>query len=76
MKKVRNGVGGEVTAEIFETMFPDKPEVLLMDFLNTGQTDIFCVHKLDGDNEYVGVIHLNREYAQKLLDEFKILRGI
>jgi len=73
MKKIRDGKSGEVTAEIFETMFPDKPEVLLMDFLKTGNSDIWCVKKLNDLD--VGVIHINRGYAQKLLDEFKILRG-
>ena len=74
MKKIRDGVGGEVTAEIFETMFPDKPEVLLTDFLKTGNSDIWCIKKLNDLD--VGVIHINRGYAQKLLDEFKVLRGV
>ena len=73
MKKIRDGVGGEVTAEIFETLFPDKPEVLLLDFLKTEKPDMFCVCKLNEQD--VAVVHIDREYAQKLLDEFKILRG-
>lgn len=72
MKKIRDGVAGEVTFEIFKTWFPDKPEILLMDFLKTGNPEIICVKKLNSID--VGITRINREYAQKLLDEFKLGR--
>jgi len=73
MKKIRDGVGGEVTAEIFETLFPNRPEVLLLDFLKTGSPEMICVKNLNEQD--VVIIHITIGYAQKLLDEFKILRG-
>jgi len=72
MKKIRDGIGGELTAEIFETWFPDKPEILLQDFLKTGNEKIICVKKLNDTD--IGIIHITREYAQILLNEFKIIR--
>lgn len=73
MKKVRSGTAGEITAEIFETWFPDKPEIILMDFIKTKQPGMIIVIKLDNDN--YGVCNLNQEYANKLLEEFKIMRN-
>jgi hypothetical protein len=73
MKKIRDGKSGELTAEIFETWFPEKPEVILLDFLKTGLEKIVCVKKMNETD--VCISHITREYAQKLLDEFKILRG-
>ena len=55
-------------------MFPDKPELILFDFLKTGQTDIWCVVRLDEKD--ICITHITRNYAKKLLDEFKTLRGI
>ena len=75
MKQIRKGEDGEVTAEIFETWFPDKPEVVLMDFIKSKYSPtMILVHWID-DYHYV-VSHINRDYAKKLLDEFKILRGV
>ena len=73
MKKVRDGISGELTAEIFETWFPDKPEIILLDFLQTNQLELICLCKLNNDE--IGITRITREYAQKLLDEFKVLRG-
>ena len=73
MKKIRDGVGGELTAEIFETWFPDMPEVLLMDFIKTGVSDIYV--RININETDVMISHITRECAQKLLDEFKIMRG-
>jgi len=76
MKKVRNGKAGEVTAEIFETWFPNEPELILMDFLHSGWNVLFFMVPIT-ENRVTEMIlsHITREYAQKLLDEFKILRG-
>ena len=49
MKKVRDGISGELTAEIFETWFPDKPEIILLDFLQTNQLELICLCKLNND---------------------------
>lgn len=73
MKKVRDGVGGELTAEIFETLYPDDPELILLDFAKSGLINLIVVRKLD--NGDVVISRITQEYAQKLLDEFKILRG-
>ena len=73
MNKIRNGIEGELTAEIFETWFPDKPEVILMDFLQTEQDELVCIAKLSYVD--IGVTKITKEYAEKLLKEFKILRG-
>jgi len=74
MEKIRDGIGGELTAEIFETLCPDDPELILMDFINTkNQSTMFVVKKLNDAD--VIVSHITQEYARKLLDEFKILRG-
>lgn len=72
MKKIRNGKAGEINAEVFETLFPDKPEAILMDFLKTGNPEIICVKKLNSTD--VGITRINREYAQRLLDEFRLMR--
>jgi len=69
--KIRDGQEGELTAEIFETIFPDDPVLFLMDFLKT-----------DGDRITLAIRHGNeilvttitRDYAQALLDEFKEMR--
>ncbi len=72
MKKIRTGKAGEINAEVFETWFLDKPEVILMDFLKTGNPEMICVKKLNSTD--VGITRINREYAQRLLNEFKISR--
>ena len=72
MKKIKEGKSGEINAEVFETWFPDKPEVVLMDFLKTGNPKMICVKKLNETD--VGITTINREYAQRLLDEFKFMR--
>jgi hypothetical protein len=73
MEKIRNGKSGEITAEVFETWFPEEPELLLMDFLHSGKEDVFLVIKLNETD--IGITHITRKYAQTLLDEFKVLRG-
>ena len=73
MKKIRDGIGGELTAEIFETWYSDRPELLLMDFIETKQPTMFVIKRLNKTD--VAISQITQEYAQKLLDEFKILRG-
>ena len=73
MKKIRDGVGGEITAEIFETWFPDNPEQILRNFLDTGEERMICVIPLNETD--VGVCHITTSYALKLLDEFRIMKG-
>ena len=73
MKKIRDGIGGELTAEIFETWYSDRPELLLMDFIETKQPTMFVIKRLNKTD--VAISQITKEYAQKLLDEFKILRG-
>ena len=66
--------GGILTAEIFETWFPDKPEVILLDFLKSANEDMFFVVPIkDSTNKIIG--HVNRDCANMLLSQFKILRG-
>jgi hypothetical protein len=66
--------GGALTAEIFETWFPDKPEVILLDFLKSSNEDMFFVVPIkDSTNKIIG--HVNRDCANMLLSQFKILRG-
>jgi len=73
MKKIRDGIGGELTAEIFETWFPDNPEQILRNFLGSGKERMICGVRLNEKD--VGISHITIDYAMKLLDEFKILRG-
>lgn len=74
MKKIRDGVGGELTAEIFETWFPDRPERILEAFINLSESDrVIITHPLE--NGDVVVSHITKEYAYSLLEEFKIMRG-
>ena len=73
MKKIRDGIDGELTAEIFETWFPDDGELVLMDFVQTNQPTMFVVKKLNDTD--VAISQITQEYARKLLDEFKALRG-
>jgi len=73
MNKIRDGVSGELTAEIFETWYPDNPELLLMDFIKTKQPIMFVIKKLNETD--VAISQITQEYAQRLLNEFKIMRG-
>lgn len=73
MEKIRDGKSGELTAEIFETWYPNNPEEILKSFLDTGMERMVCVHKLN-DTDIV-VSHITIEYAHILLNEFKVLRG-
>ena len=76
MKKIRDGVGGEVTAEIFETWFPymsyDDPELFLMDFIQSGNFEIVLL-KNNNDDTFT-MCKLTPEYAKNLLDEFCIMK--
>lgn len=65
----------KITAEIFETWFPDKPETILMDFLKSTNDDMFIAIPIRGDKENKIVAHVTRESAVDLLNQFKILRG-
>ena len=72
MNKIRDN--NKITAELFETWFPDKPEILLMDFLKSTNDDMFFVIPMKGStNKIIG--HVTRESADEILDQFKVLRG-
>ena len=73
MKKIRDGIGGELTAEIFETWYPDNPEVILLDFVKSDLITMFVVVKLNDTD--VAISQITQEYAHKLLEEYKVLRG-
>lgn len=77
MKKVRDGIGGEVTAEIFETWFPymsyNEPELFLRDFLASNSPMITIIKKLETGDWMVS--RITPKYAKALLEEFKVLRG-
>ena len=73
MKKIRDGIGGELTAEIFETWYPDNPALILLDFVMSDLITLFVVVKLNDTD--IAISHITIEYAHKLLDEFKVLRG-
>ena len=73
MELVKSYPGGTLTAEIFELLFPDRPEVVLMDYLKTGQEILTIFIPIGNDKNgdpLVCVARLDRGYAQKLLDEF------
>ena len=73
MERIRKGVGGEVTAEIFETWFPfmgyDDPVLFLMDFINSGNPTITIILKLEDGNFMLS--NLNNEYARWLLQDLR-----
>ena len=73
MKKIRDGKSGELTAEIFETWFPDEPELMLIDFIKTNQPTMFVV--IRPNDADVILSQITQEYAQVLLNEFRILRA-
>ena len=69
--KIRDGQEGELTAEIFETIFPNDPVLFLIDFLKEGSEEITMIIRHEGE---IIVTTITRDYAQTLLDEFKEMR--
>jgi len=72
IKKIKEGIGGELNAEIFETWFPSDAEEILIKIINSGQKDVWIIIPI-GDDKFA-VTHLTPEYAQRLLSEFEIMR--
>ena len=66
----------KITAELFETWFPDKPEIILMDFLKSTNDDMFMVIPIKGDKENKIIAHVTRESAVDLLNQFITMRRI
>jgi hypothetical protein len=77
VEKIRNGKGGELTAEIFETWFPymtyKDPELFLMDFLRSGSPMITMIIN-NSDDTFI-VTNITPEFADALLDEFKEMKN-
>ena len=62
-----------LTAEIFETWFPEYPEIILMDFIKSNMNFLVCAVRLD--EELVGISNINKDHARILLNEFKQMRS-
>ena len=73
MELIKSYPGGTLTAEIFALLFPDHPEMVLIDFLKTERDELTILIPLGKDKNgdpLICVIRLDKGYAQKLLDEF------
>ena len=76
MKKIRDGIDGEVNAEIFETWFPymgyDDPILFLEDFIRSESSEMIIIKKINETDFMISRIPL--KYADGLLQELREMR--